>query len=115
MAVKFTTSPPQIVLLPVIATFKVLATVTVTIAGVLVIQPADEVPDTEYEVVVVGETIELPLEKVNEFAPLGLKVNELPKQIAPFAIVIVGVVFTVTELITPVEFTHPFNPVPVTV
>ena len=61
-AVKFAACPLQIVLTPVIDTVKVLATVTVATAVLLEGQPAADVPDTEYVVVLVGETIAEPLE-----------------------------------------------------
>ena len=61
-AVKFADCPLQIVLVPVIETVKVLATVTVAIAALLELHPAADVPFTEYDVVLVGETTAEPLE-----------------------------------------------------
>ena len=49
-------------------------TVTLLTAGALLIHPAELVPVTEYEVVVVGLTIAAPEEYVYVLAPLGVKV-----------------------------------------
>ena len=90
-------------------------TVTVLTTPVLLTQPDALVPVTVYEVVVVGLTTAVPDEYVYVVAPLGVKVNESPEQIAPLFTVIDGTVFTLTVLTTPTKSTQPDALVPVTV
>jgi hypothetical protein len=56
-----------------------------------------------------------PDEYVYVDAPLGVKVNESPLQIAPEFTVKVGVALTVIVLTTPTKSEHPVELVPVTV
>ena len=90
-------------------------TVTVLTTPVLLTHPDALVPVTVQLVVVVGLTTLEPDEYVYVDAPLGVKVNESPLQIAPELTVNVGIAFTVTVLTTPVELIQPDALVPVTV
>ena len=89
-------------------------TVTLLIAVLELTQPFVPVPVTLKEELVVGLTIELPLEYVYVLAPLGVSVKELPEQILPLFTLIVGEAFTLTMLIAVFELIQPFVPVPVT-
>src|SRR6185503_15968520 len=88
--------------LQIVPLFTVIVGVALTVTKLTAVsapmQPKALVPVTLYEVVVVGDTTEVPLEKVYVEAPEGVMVNELPEQIVPLFTVMVGVVFTVTAL-----------------
>ena len=86
---------------------------TETVLTAVLVQPNALAPVTVQLVMVVGLTTFDPDEQVQVFAPLGISVNELPLQIAPEFIVILGVPLTVTVLTA--ELVQPNALVPVTV
>src|SRR6185312_5202693 len=104
--------------LQIVPLFTVIVGVALTVTKLTAVsapmQPKALVPVTLYEVVVVGDTTEVPLEKVYVEAPEGVMVNELPEQIVPLFTVMVGVVFTVTALTAVFVATQPKALVPVT-
>ena len=73
-------------------------TVTLLIAGLALTQPAEFVPQTEYDVLAVGETVAVPLENVYVLAPLGNIVKDFPLQIAPLFTDTIGSEYGVTVI-----------------
>jgi hypothetical protein len=89
-------------------------TVIVLITVFELTHPFVPVPVTVYEVLTVGDTIELPPLMVYVPAPEGTIVKEVPEQILPLLTEIVGEGLMETLLTAVFEPIQPFVPVPVT-